>query len=147
MQIIYTCLISILAFMHMDSQQSNSKLIINLDGLRNNKGNVMIGVYDKADGFPDDYQKIFLQKIYPTSEILNKPITIEVPKNKNYAVAIIHDENKNNKLDTNFLGMPTEGYGFSNNKTGVFGAPSFKDCSFDIGELSQKSISIKLKYW
>ncbi|MFN4121883.1 MAG: DUF2141 domain-containing protein [Flavobacteriales bacterium] len=146
MQIIYTCLISILAFMNMDSQQSNSKLTINLNGLRNDKGNVMIGVYDKADGFPDDYQKIYLQKIYPASDVISKPIIIEVPRNKKYAVAIIHDENKNNKLDTNFLGMPTEGYGFSNNKTGVFGAPSFKDCCFDIGDVSQKSIHIKLKY-
>jgi uncharacterized protein (DUF2141 family) len=47
-----------------------------------------------------------------------------------YAMAVVHDENMNGKLDTNWAGVPTEGYGFSNNAKGVLGAPSFEAASF-----------------
>jgi uncharacterized protein (DUF2141 family) len=42
-----------------------------------------------------------------------------------YAVSFIHDENENKKLDTNFLGIPTEGFGFSRDAMGTFGPPGF----------------------
>jgi uncharacterized protein (DUF2141 family) len=47
-----------------------------------------------------------------------------------YALAVIHDENSKAKLDTNLLGIPTEGYGFSNDATASFGTPSFSDARF-----------------
>lgn len=47
-----------------------------------------------------------------------------------YAMAVIHDENMNGKLDTNSVGIPTEGYGFSNDARGVVGGPSFSAASF-----------------
>jgi len=46
------------------------------------------------------------------------------------SIGAIHDENMNGKLDTNWAGVPTEGYGFSNNAKGVLGAPSFEAASF-----------------
>ena len=47
-----------------------------------------------------------------------------------YAMAVIHDENMNGKLDTNWRGIPREGYGFSNDVTAAMGAPSFSAASF-----------------
>jgi uncharacterized protein (DUF2141 family) len=47
-----------------------------------------------------------------------------------YAIAVVHDENMNGKLDTNLLGIPTEGYAFSNDAKGLLGAPSFSAASF-----------------
>jgi uncharacterized protein (DUF2141 family) len=47
-----------------------------------------------------------------------------------YALAIIHDENMNGELDTNWLGVPTEGYGFSNNAKALLGTPSLSAASF-----------------
>lgn len=47
-----------------------------------------------------------------------------------YAIAVIHDENMNGKLDSSWLGIPKEGYGFSNNAKGVVGAPLFSAASF-----------------
>ena len=49
---------------------------------------------------------------------------------QSYALAVIHDENMNGKLDTNRLGMPTEGYGFSNDAKAFLRAPSFSAASF-----------------
>jgi Uncharacterized protein conserved in bacteria (DUF2141) len=52
-----------------------------------------------------------------------------IPPGK-YALAVIHDENMNGKLDTNARGSPTEGYSFSNDAKGLFGAPAFSVASF-----------------
>lgn len=63
----------------------------------------------------------------------------------NYAIAVIHDENINGELDTNFFGVPTEGYGFSSDAEVNMSAPSFANAefSYDGGELQ---LSIKLSY-
>jgi uncharacterized protein (DUF2141 family) len=50
-----------------------------------------------------------------------------------YALAVVHDENMNGKLDTKWLGIPTEGYGFSNDAKALLGAPSFSAASFSYG--------------
>ena len=61
----------------------------------------------------------------------------------NYAIAIYQDLNGNEKLDTNFLGIPKEPYGFSNNKIPIFSEPSFEKCKFEFNENNQQ-ISINL---
>ena len=60
-----------------------------------------------------------------------------------YAVAVFHDENKNGKLDKNYLGIPTEVYGFSNNARRTFSAPSFEEAEVNLK--SDLTISIVLK--
>ncbi|HFU76072.1 MAG TPA: DUF2141 domain-containing protein [Arcobacter sp.] len=59
-------------------------------------------------------------------------------------MAIFHDENNNKKLDINVLGMPKEGFGFSNNPKISFSEPSFKECSFKLKE--NKKTTIKMEY-
>ena len=60
-----------------------------------------------------------------------------------YALVAIHDENMNGKLDTNLLGIPTEGYGFSNDVKALLGAPSFSAASFQYnGETLDLTISL-----
>ena len=51
-----------------------------------------------------------------------------------YAIKIFHDENENEKLDTNFMGVPKERFGFSNNVMGRFGPPTFDQARFSFGE-------------
>jgi uncharacterized protein (DUF2141 family) len=47
-----------------------------------------------------------------------------------YAIKVFHDRDNDNKLNKNFLGAPTEDYGFSNNVRGTFGPPKWKDAKF-----------------
>ena len=61
-----------------------------------------------------------------------------------YAVSVIHDENANNTLDTNWIGIPKEGYGFSGNKMGLAGPPSFNDAEVTL-QTSQRVV-IKMRY-
>jgi len=62
-----------------------------------------------------------------------------------YAVIVFHDENDIGKLTENWLGEPTEGYGFSNNAEGFMSAPSFQNAAVLLGD-SDLSIVITLKY-
>jgi len=62
-----------------------------------------------------------------------------------YAVITFHDENDDRKLDKNALGLPTEGYGFSNDAEGFLAAPSFKDAAVMLGG-HDRAIAITLRY-
>ena len=61
-----------------------------------------------------------------------------------FAIAVFHDTNSNGKLDKNFLGIPKEGYAFSNNVFGTFRAPGFEDASFEFD--GNKTVKIKMRY-
>ena len=80
--------------------------------------------------------------------IINKKATISLVglASGNYAIAILHDENDDGKMNTNFLGLPKEGYGFSNNVMGTFGPPTFSKASFQYNANQIKSIVINTKY-
>tara|TARA_B110000285_G_scaffold128852_1_gene145086 strand:- start:563 stop:991 length:429 start_codon:yes stop_codon:yes gene_type:complete len=60
-----------------------------------------------------------------------------------YAIGLYVDSNKNEKLDTNFFGIPTEQFGFSNNAKGRFGPPSFESASFELDAFKEISINLK----
>lgn len=64
---------------------------------------------------------------------------------RDYAIAMIHDENKDGKLNTGLFGIPTEGFGFFRNPKVRMGAPSFKDTAFSLSGPSTQ-IQIDLKY-
>lgn len=62
-----------------------------------------------------------------------------------YAVAVFHDENNNHHLDTNFLGLPTEGYGFSNNAAISLGPPKFEAVRIAV-QPGDNDVAIRLRY-
>jgi uncharacterized protein (DUF2141 family) len=63
-----------------------------------------------------------------------------------YAVSSFHDENGNNKLDRNSLGVPSEGYGFSNDAQGTAGPPTFSQAQFTVDGKTDKSVEFSLNY-
>ena len=62
-----------------------------------------------------------------------------------YAVTAFHDENDNGDLDTNLVGMPTEGYGFSNDARATFGPPKFEAAAVTVGDASEVAV-LTLQY-
>jgi uncharacterized protein (DUF2141 family) len=62
-----------------------------------------------------------------------------------YAVSVFHDENMNEKLDKNFMGVPKEGYGASNNPKKKMGPPNFDEAKFQSG-VADQSVEIMLMY-
>lgn len=68
----------------------------------------------------------------------------DVPAGR-YAVSVYHDENDNNKLDRNFIGIPSEGYGFSRDAKGHRGPPGFDDAAFDVRD-GANELAVTLNY-
>jgi len=64
----------------------------------------------------------------------------DVPEGE-YALAIFYDENGNDKLDTNWLGIPKEKVAFSNAKMKTFGPPKFKECAFKLSTDTKINVS------
>lgn len=108
--------------------------------IRDTTGVVMVGLFSDADSF--------LKK--PASGVTARPrkgevrVVFDKVDPGTYAVSIIHDSNRNGKLDSNFLGVPKEGFGFSNNVMGSFGPPSFEKATFNVNTTTQ--VSIRLRY-
>ena len=106
-------------------------LIIEFSGLNNNKGKVLAGLYNDSKKFPKENKALRNLKALP----VNKKCIIKttnIPYG-DYAIAAMHDENESGNMDFNFIGLPTEIYGFSNNKRpSLLGPPNFKACMIKI---------------
>lgn len=98
--------------------------------IRNSTGTVACALFESEAGFPTEFLRsatnIMVIKIRDTQARCDFE---DIPPGT-YALAVIHDENMDGKLDTNWLGVPTEGYGFSNDAKASLGAPSFSAASF-----------------
>jgi len=105
-------------------------LTVEVKHVKPNAGVVFVGLYDKAADFPATQKGLAGQVIEASSETV--VATFPGLTAGRYAVAVYQDENRNGKLDKNFLGMPIEPYGFSNDARGSMGPPSFDAAAVDI---------------
>ncbi len=68
----------------------------------------------------------------------------EVPAGP-FAIAVFHDEDLDQELDRNFLGIPREDYGFSRDARGRFGPPSFDDARLELGAGETMQLAIEVR--
>lgn len=127
------------------SQTECPAINVKIQNIENNTGVIACAIFETGQGFPDKFLK-FATKIMIT-QIRGKDASFEFSDIKpgKYAIAVIHDENHNGELDTNWLGVPKEGYGFSSGAEVTLSAPSFSDAEFlyNGGDLQ---MSIHLNY-
>ena len=113
------------------AQSASAENIIHVEitGLRSNAGQVLCALYSSADGFPTKPDKAVAKA---KSAIADRTASCEFAgvAAGTYAVSVVHDENSNGKLDRNFIGMPKEGVGASNNAKGHMGPPKFDAAKF-----------------
>ena len=133
-----------------EASRSNSvtgcALRIHVDGLRNSVGVVGSIIFKSPDGWPEDKSKSFRHGPTPIAEGERQAVVVwdNLPAG-DYAVAVIHDENRNAKLDRNFLGIPKEGFGFANNPHVGLSAPPFQAAVIHVGCPSTET-AIHLQY-
>ena len=112
--------------------QNTGTLTVIVSGLENNKGTVHLGLYNSRENY-EGKGKAFRGKI---GKIENRKavFTFDSLSYGEYAIKVYHDENSNGKIDKNFLGIPTEAYGFSNNASGTFGPADYEDAKFNFNK-------------
>ncbi len=123
--------------------QDKPKTLIQLEvtGIKSTIGFIQIAVFKSDTDFDKDIFS-YVIAVPASSEVQVSIPNLEVGR---YAIAVYHDENKNQKLDKNFVGIPKEGYGFSNNAVGKLGPPKFSETSFSL-DTNLKKLSIRMNY-
>jgi uncharacterized protein (DUF2141 family) len=123
---------------------SPTTLTVKVTGLRNDQGRLAVALFSSAAAFPR--QETALRGQMAAIAGGHAAVTFHDLPPGTYAVAVLHDENSNQKMDFNFLGMPLEGYGFSNDAAAFFGPPSFASAAFRL--LPRPStVSIRARYF
>lgn len=133
----FTVLLGTIAVLGVKAQNS---LTVNISNIINNDGVVEIGLFNSEKGFLKNGRQYLKKKVKVSGNTLHYTFK-NLPKG-DYSVAVFHDENMNNKCDTNLIGMPTEGFGFSNNFQPKLSAPKFSQTKVFVE--NNKKISIKL---
>ena len=127
------------------AQASEPGIHVEILGIRNSVGSAACALFEGPEGFPTEFLRfatnIMMVKVRATKATCDfadiAPGT--------YALAVIHDENRDGELATNLMGIPKEGYGFSNDAKGTLGAPSYEAASFTYNGQSLK-MTIALQY-
>ena len=122
---------------------SAGEIRILVSNIEEEKGTIHYGVYNNPKLFPDESGKI-LGGFEEVSKVINDGLLIDDLEESNYAIAIFHDKNSNNKFDT-FFSIPKEKFGFSKNARVFLDPPKFEDASFFVGQNSIVEIMIELR--
>ena len=116
-------------------------LTVNITGINSIKGNVYVYLYTSEEGFPI---KISKANSFKKAKVISNSVTVYLKNLKpgTYAVSVYQDIDTNGKINQNFLGIPKEPVGVSNNAEGFMGPPKYEDAKFYLD--TSKSIEIKL---
>ncbi len=135
-KVLSTLLVSSLAALNAHAHE----LALHVDHITKTKGVMMIALYNSAESYKSDKNAFNGKKIAVTQGALTVNFG-DVPAG-DYAIKLYQDENENGVIDKNVIGIPTEGYGFSNNG-GAMGPPSFDEAKFSV--TGKTAISIHLR--
>ncbi len=137
-------LIGVVAYAATVPAAGKGTLTVIVENFRNSDGKVSVVLYNSEEPFPKQADKAFMKTSGPIKDKKAKVVFKDVPYGE-YAFVVLHDENENKKMDYSAVGLPQEGYAFSNNATGMLGPPDYKDAKFELKGDSVEQ-TIKLNY-
>jgi uncharacterized protein (DUF2141 family) len=121
----------------------SAKLHLQVQEVKAPLGVMRIALYDSEANFLD-FEEVFASKVVPATMGTTTVVIDSLPAGT-YAIALYQDQNDNDVMDKNWLGIPTEPLGFSNAQLRTFGPPSFKACAFTITAGENANLSIPLE--
>ena len=124
--------------------RENENLTVFVKNIRNDKGQVGFCLFNKSSGFPNHPEKAMRCSFVIAAGNTAEYTFTNIPFGT-YAVCAFHDENNDKKINSNFIGIPKEGIGVSNNAKGHFGPPKFDDAKFNFTKAGQ-TVTISLTY-
>jgi uncharacterized protein (DUF2141 family) len=137
-------LLPVLLLPPLPAQSPNTgTLTVRVVGARNASGEIRVALFQNAEGFPGDASKALrTQPAQIDPQTLSAKVSFTGIPQGVYAVSVFHDENGNGKFDRNFVGIPKEAYGASNNPPKKMRPPTFDEAKFSLS--SQQSLEIQL---
>lgn len=123
------CIICVTALLPAQEPAGSGALTVIITGLENENGKVMVALNQSQAEYEADSEPGIGVKVQITNH--EAVWTFKNIIFGTYAIKVFHDEDDDDEFDTNFLGIPTEDYGFSNNASGQFGPPSWDDAKFE----------------
>lgn len=123
---------------YVSTAQQTHTITVKVTNASSDDGQLVIGLYDDEDKF---LKNSYMGQMSPINKG-SAMITFNNVPSGTYAVSLFHDENKNDKLDSNFMGIPKEDYACSNDAKGFMGPPSWSDAKFEVNE--NLTIEVKL---
>ena len=121
------------------------QVVVDIVGLHSSDGRVFVAVWCGADGFPGEPKKACASKA-ANAQKGRLRVVFEAVRAGELAVSMIHDENSNNTLDRNFLGIPKEGWGTSRDAKASFGPPSYSDARLTLSAGEKKQVVVHVQY-
>nr|WP_137677109.1 DUF2141 domain-containing protein [Parerythrobacter lutipelagi] len=125
------------------TEVETSTINVTVTDLRNTKGVVRACLTPDPDDFPKCKKASANSVVVPAGKSVT--LRFEGVKPGNYAIALLHDENNNNKADRALMMMPTEGFGFSRDAKVRMGPPKFKSASFKVEQGNSRQ-TIRMRY-
>jgi uncharacterized protein (DUF2141 family) len=123
--------------------QSDATLRLEVGDFRNNIGTLQCRLFARAADFPDGEGVLTVRVPINGRKAACAFPNIEAGT---YAVAVVHDENNNGRVDKNFLGVPTEGYGASNNRTYALSSPKWEESKLVLKPSETLMLQVNLRY-
>lgn len=129
---------------HTQADAQANVLVVEVRGLRNDKGYAMAALYDRAEGFPSDRHAACR---WGKVRVEDRPVQIRFADLApgTYAVGLIHDENGNGHMDRNAIGIPKEGFGLSGYDEIALAFPKFARASFEFRG-GEQSVGVRVHY-
>lgn len=123
------------------AQRSTAPLEVRLTGVPGDTGRVLVAVYDSEATWLDTARLAFyVERAAVAGE---QVVTIPAVPPGRYALAVVHDADNSGDVTTNFLGIPSEAYGFSNGARGVLGPPRFGEAAVDFDGTGEVVVAVK----
>lgn len=119
-----------------------AELTLTIENIRNDRGKVRVAIYADSDSFLQKGREIAARQSDAATGTM--VLHFQALVADTFAVALHHDEDDDGQVDTNLFGIPTEGVGFSNNVTGIFGPPVFSDAMVTITRGDDNALTIRL---
>ena len=121
------------------------RLLLKVLGVRSDRGQIAVTVYgDNKQTFLKTAGEV--QNAYDPAKPGEAQICLLLPHAGHYAFVVYHDANANKDLDTGMLGIPREGYAFSNNVRPVLSAPSYDSAKIDVAANGATTAEVRLRY-
>ncbi len=108
-----------------------ARLWVNVTGVRASSGQIALTLYgNDRSRFLARGGSLYVERVPARAGTTR--VCLNLPRTGIYAVAIYHDANANGRIDRNFIGLPAEAYGFTNNPRGLLGLPSFASVRLNV---------------